>query len=36
LLLPIIGLDPLLPQVEHNLSGAGWQADRAPSVTAHN
>jgi RND superfamily putative drug exporter len=30
----IIGLGAFAPQVEHNLSGAGWQADGSESVAA--
>ena len=33
-LLLIIGLGAFAPQVEHNLSGAGWQADGSQSVAA--
>ena len=33
-LLLIIGLGAFAPQVEHNLSGAGWQADGSESVAA--
>jgi putative drug exporter of the RND superfamily len=33
-LLLIIGLGAFAPQVEHNLSGAGWQADGSESVKA--
>src|SRR3546814_974605 len=33
-LLLIIGLGAFAPQVEHNLSGAGWQADSSESVAA--
>lgn len=33
-LLLIIGLSAFAPQVEHNLSGAGWQADGSESVAA--
>ena len=30
----MIGLGAFAPQVEHNLSGAGWQADGSESVAA--
>src|SRR3546814_7896883 len=30
----IVGLGAFAPQVEHNLSGAGWQADSSESVAA--
>ncbi len=33
-LLLIVGLGAFAPQVEHNLSGAGWQADGSESVAA--
>ncbi|NYG55940.1 MMPL family transporter [Nocardioides perillae] len=33
-LLAIVGLGAFAPQVEHNLSGAGWQADGSESVAA--
>ena len=33
-LLAIVGLGAFAPQVEHDLSGAGWQADGSESVTA--
>ncbi len=33
-LLAIVGLGAFAPQVEHNLSGAGWQADGSESVQA--
>ena len=33
-LLLILGLGAFAPQVEHNLSGAGWQADGSESVAA--
>ncbi|MDF9717826.1 MMPL family transporter [Nocardioides sp. ChNu-153] len=33
-LLLVIGLGAFAPQVEHNLSGAGWQADGSESVAA--
>ncbi|HYJ69780.1 MAG TPA: MMPL family transporter [Nocardioidaceae bacterium] len=33
-LLLLIGLGAFAPQVEHNLSGAGWQADGSESVAA--
>lgn len=33
-LLAIVGLGAFAPQVEHNLSGAGWQADGSESVEA--
>jgi RND superfamily putative drug exporter len=33
-LLLIVGLGVFAPQVEHNLSGAGWQADGSESVAA--
>ncbi|KQQ41413.1 MMPL family transporter [Nocardioides sp. Leaf307] len=33
-LLLVVGLGAFAPQVEHNLSGAGWQADGSESVAA--
>ena len=33
-LLTIVGLGVFAPQVEHNLSGAGWQANGSESVEA--
>ena len=33
-LLTIVGLGAFAPQVEHNLSGAGWQANGSESVEA--
>ncbi len=33
-LLVIVGLGAFAPRVEHNLSGAGWQADASESVAA--
>jgi RND superfamily putative drug exporter len=33
-LLLVVGLGVFAPQVEHNLSGAGWQADGSESVAA--
>ncbi len=35
-LLLIVGLGAFAPQVEHNLSGAGWQADSSESVAARD